>query len=147
VTKENIDSLLKAAAVTEEFDLLSVDVDQNTYYIWEGMAHYRPRVVVVEYNATFPPQHDWKVAYAADKVWDGSNYFGASLKAFERLGARMGYRLVGCETAGANAFFVREDCVGKKFCAPFTAENHFEPPRYFLTRRCGHPPGFGRRAE
>jgi hypothetical protein len=64
---------------------------------------------------------------------------GANLKAYERLGAELGYALVGCELSGINAFFVRRDLLGDKFAEPFTAENHFEPSRYFLLRRDGHP--------
>jgi hypothetical protein len=30
-----------------------------------------------------------------------------------------------------NAFFVRMDLAAGLFCDPFTAENHYEPPRYF----------------
>jgi hypothetical protein len=41
------------------------------------------------------------------------------------------------------AFFVREDLVGDKFCAPFTAENHYEPPRYDLAGSFGHRSGHG----
>jgi hypothetical protein len=52
---------------------------------------------------------------------------------------KLGYALVGCELCGTNAFFVRTDLVGEHFCAPFTAENHYEPPRYWLARRDGHP--------
>ena len=48
-------------------------------------------------------------------------------------------KLVGCCVAGINAFFVREDLVGDLFCTPFTAENHYEPPRYYLgSRAAGH---------
>lgn len=32
-----------------------------------------------------------------------------ALLALERLGARKGYRLVGCDTMGVNAFFLRSD--------------------------------------
>jgi hypothetical protein len=36
-------------------------------------------------------------------------YFGASLAALDRLGRQKGYRLVGSNSAGNNAFFVREE--------------------------------------
>jgi hypothetical protein len=72
------------------------------------------------------------------KAWDGTNNFGASLKAFEVLGSELGYSLVGCEFLGANAFFVRTELLGDHFCAPFTAANHYEPPRYSLLHRRGH---------
>lgn len=138
VTRENATSLLRQLRVPAQFDLLSLDVDQNTYYAWEGLMQFRPRVVVVEYNAVIPPGLDWKSHYAPDRVWDGSHNFGASLKAFELLGRQLGYYLVGCDFIGVNAFFVRADLVGDSFAAPFTAENHYEPPRYAFLHRRGH---------
>lgn len=139
VTKENITGLLQEMGVSGEFALLSLDIDRNTYHVWEGLKGFRPAVVVVEYNASFPPDVNWVVSYDADKTWDGTINFGASLKAFELLGRKLGYCLVGCDFAGVNAFFVREDLVGEKFAAPYTAENHYEPPRYYLANRNAHP--------
>jgi hypothetical protein len=138
VTRENIAGLFAELGVPKEFDLLSLDIDQNTYYAWESLGDYRPRVVVVEYNASLPADVEWKVHYDAKRMWDGSHNFGASLKAFETLGRRLGYSLVGCEFIGSNAFFVRDDLLGDKFAAPFTAENHYEPPRFALLHRRGH---------
>lgn len=141
VTRENAPSLLERLGVPNEFDLLSLDIDQNTYYVWEALKSYRPRAVVVEYNAALPADLDWKVRYEARRVWDTSQNFGASLKAMELLGRGMGYSLVGCDIAGTNAFFVRNDLVGEAFAAPFTAENHYEPVRYALLHRRGHRRG------
>lgn len=132
VSRENINSLLQKLNVPKEFDLFSLDVDFNTYYIWEAMTAYRPRVVVVEYNAGLPADMDWKVRYNPNAVWDGSLNFGASLKALELLGRELGYSLVGCDFHGNNAFFVRDDLTGDQFAAPFTAENHYEPFRNAL---------------
>jgi hypothetical protein len=140
VTRENVGEILKQLQVSAEFDVLSIDIDQNTYAAWEGLASFRPRVVVVEYNAALPPDLDWKVRYEPQRAWDGTQNFGASLKAFELLGRKLGYSLVGCEFTGVNAFFVRDDLVAGKFAAPFTAENHHEPPRYALVQRRTHPP-------
>jgi len=140
ITAENIESLFEKGSVPEDFDLLSIDVDRNTYWAWKGINRYRPRVVVIEYNAIFPPGCRWVVGYAPDATWDGTSNFGASLTALELLGAAKGYKLVGCNLAGSNAFFVREDLVGQHFCGPFTAQNHYEPPRYYLAlRTAGHP--------
>jgi hypothetical protein len=136
VHRENIAELFQRLKVPREFDLLSLDIDQNTYYAWEGLRDYRPRAVVVEYNAALPADVDWKVAYDPQRRWDDTQNFGASLKAFELLGRQLGYSLVGCEFIGSNAFFVRNDLVGTHFAAPFTSENHHEPPRYpFSDRR------------
>ena len=139
VTRENVGGLFERLGMPVELDLLSLDIDQNTYYAWEGLSLYRPRVVVVEYNAALPADVDWKVNYDPGRLWDGTQNFGASLKALERLGARLGYHLVGCEIIGANAFFVRSDLTEGKFAEPYTAENHYEPQRYPLSHRRGHP--------
>lgn len=142
VTRENITERLTTLGVPAEIDLLSLDVDQNTYWIWEGMRGFRPRVMVVEYNATIPPNVSWKVQYDGKRTWDQTANFGASLKAFEELGAERGYSLVGCDWMGCNAFFVRNDLIGDHFAAPFTAEHHYQPPRYpAFTLRRGHRAG------
>jgi len=139
VTAENGDAVTRRRASSASPDLLSIDVDRNTYHIWKALRGWSPRVVAIEYNATFPPDMNWVVDYDASKSWNGTSYFGASLKALEMLGTELGYHLVGCDLAGVNAFFVRKDLCGDRFCAPFSAENHFEPIRYYLHGRVGHP--------
>lgn len=138
VTRENVTEVFADAGIPTEFDFLSLDIDQNTYYVWEGLATYRPRVVAIEYNATVPPYIDWKANYSPTRSWDGTQNYGASLKALELLGHQQGYRLVGCDFTGTNAFFVREDLVGDHFLAPYTAENHYEPSRYPLIHHRSH---------
>lgn len=142
VTAENIASLLEGLGVETEFDLLSLDIDRNTYFVWEALTAYKPRVVAIEYNAAFPPDVFWTVKYDAERVWNETMYQGASLKAMEQLGEKLGYRLVGCDLHGINAFFVRADLCGEQFAEPLTAENHFEPLRHWLIRRPGHTPCF-----
>jgi hypothetical protein len=65
-------------------------------------------------------------------MWDGTNRFGASLKTLERIGREKRLALIGCDFRGVNAFFVGETECGDKFLRPYTAEQHFEPPRYAL---------------
>jgi hypothetical protein len=144
ISAENIEDLFRQGNVPEEFDLLSIDIDRNDYYVWEKLTHYRPRVVVIEYNAGIPPAMSWKIPY--DPKAFGWNSFGngngASLKALEELGTSKGYRLVGCDLCGVNAFFIRDDLVGDHFAAPYTAENHHEPFRvmyfggFYPSSRC-----------
>ena len=142
VSPENIHGLLAELGVPQEIDLFSLDIDLNTYHIWAALTEFRPRVVVVEYNAGFPPTQSWIHPLSADGSWDYSQKFGASLKAFEQLGSRFGYSLVGCDVTGLNAFFVRRDLTQDLFAGPFTAENHYEPPRYALWHRFGHDAKF-----
>lgn len=138
ITAENIEDLFDELAVPESFDLLSIDIDGNDYWVWRAIEHYAPRVVVIEYNAGFGPSAEWVLRYDPDFTWDGTRNVGASLKSLELLGLEKGYRLVGCNLKGINAFFVRADLVKDQFLAPFTAENHYEPPRYHLWFSTGH---------
>ena len=142
VTVENADALIARLAGEGELDLLSIDIDFNDYWVWQAITTVRPRLLVIEYNATLPPHLRKTVPYAPEGGWTG-NYFGASLGALEALGRDKGYSLVGCSPSGVNAFFVRDDLVGDHFCAPFTAVNHYEPPRYGLVGPSGHNPGMG----
>jgi len=144
---ENVESRFAACGVPSEFDLLSVDVDGNDYWIWKAIEHFRPRVVVIEYNATFPPPVRWVMPYDPAARWTGNSNHSASLKSLELLGRAKGYSLVGCSFAGVNAFFVRNDLLGDLFEAPFTAEHHYEPPRFFLMHKAGHPRTFSESGE
>ena len=143
VTMENIERLFEQLAVPEEFDLLSIDIDRNDYWLWKAITRYRPRIVAIEYNASFKGTASCTVPYAPTAIWDGTNHYGASLKALEHLGRAKGYRLVGCNFTGVTAFFVRDDCAGDHFAAPYTSEHHYEPPRYFVRMPNGHRPNFG----
>jgi hypothetical protein len=140
ITAENIETLMSAAKLPAELDLLSIDIDRNDYYVWQKITNFRPRVVVIEYNAMFPPGVDWVIPYDAQSWWDQrTSYWGASLSALERLGRTKGYSLVACTLTGVNAFFVRDDLLGDKFSSPYTAEHHYEPSRMYLI---GYKPGF-----
>lgn len=139
VTQENIQTFFKENQVPNEFDLLSIDIDGNDYWVWQAISsNYSPRVVVIEYNAALGPSLEWIMKYNPKHHWDKTAYVGASLKSLELLGAKNGYCLVGCNLAGINAFFVRQDLVNDKFLLPFTSENHYEPMRNYLLRKTGH---------
>lgn len=143
VTIDNIDAVI-GKTYRGEIDLLSIDIDFNDYWIWQAIEAVHPRVVVIEYNASWPPPAALTVPYAPAAKWNGTNYFGASLAALATLGTRKGYELVGCNLTGVNAFFVRRDLVGDRFLYPGSVEQHYEPPRYFLApMHAGHPPGVG----
>lgn len=133
VTAENINALLSQAGFVGDLDLLSIDIDFSDYWVWKAIEVARPRVVVIEYNASLRPPLSLVVPYSPTSSWSGGNYFGASLEAFVRLAQGKGYRIVGCSFSGVNAFFVREDLCKDLFLEPATAEEHFEPARYFAT--------------
>ncbi|MBQ9480218.1 MAG: FkbM family methyltransferase, partial [Selenomonadaceae bacterium] len=144
ITKDNINELIAGGGMVGEIDLLSIDIDGNDYYIWKTINVVKPRAVIIEYNSKFPPNHAWKQAYNAQHTWSGSDWQGASLKAYELLGRELGYQLVGTNLNGVNAFFVRNDLAADHFIEPATAETLFNPTRYYSTPRyvSGHKAAF-----
>lgn len=138
VTAENVTGLVAEALCGRPVDLLSLDVDMNTSHLWRAL-DLPARACCIEYNASIPGPVPWELPYDPAARWDGTARFGASLKCLEGIGRSKGMSLVGCDIAGVNAFFVREDLVAGRFLAPFDAETHWEPPRYHLALRRGHP--------
>ncbi len=113
VTAENIQNLLQKYNVPKDFDLLSIDIDYNDYWVWKAIVDFHPRVLIIEYNSSISPNESKVVPYDPDAKWDGTNYFGASLLALKNLSLEKNYTLVGCDNNGINAFFCRSDLVSK----------------------------------
>jgi hypothetical protein len=109
VDRDNIAPALRAAGTPERFDLLSIDIDGNDYYVWEATASFSPSVVVIEYNASFGPRASRTIEYNPSHSWRKDRYYGASLMALADLGRRLGYALIGTDRRGINAFFIRRD--------------------------------------
>ena len=146
ITAPTIDKKIAGLTAGRDVDLLSIDLDGNDYYVLDAIRSISPRVIVAEYNSKFPADIPWIIEYNEGHRWDSTDYFGASLKSLETLLAARGYALVGCNILGTNAFFLRTDLANEtRFCAPFTAENHYEPSRYFLLPafHAGYPVNFG----
>jgi Methyltransferase FkbM domain len=125
VNAENIETLFAKYDVPEEFDLLSIDIDGNDYWVWKAISRYSPRVVIVEYNVFFQPETAKTIAYDASHVWDKEHhglYHGASLAAFDKLAREKGYALVHTEPYCPNALFVRRDLLPSDATLPSLAE-------------------------
>lgn len=140
VTAENIQSLFKKYDVPKTFDLLSIDIDYNDYWVWKSITDYSPNVVVIEYNSSIPPTESRVVPYDSDAVWDGTNYFGASLLALKNLGLKKGYTLVGCDGNGINAFFCKTNLISDFEIPEFF--DLYKPPQYgeiVNNKHIGHP--------
>jgi hypothetical protein len=113
ITRDNVDDLIQGNGFSGEVDLLSLDLDGVDYWVWERITCISPRVVVLEFNHLWGPTASVTVPYRDDFVAEftqyGSDYAGASLAAFVKLGRRKGYRLVGTNAIATNAFFLRDD--------------------------------------
>lgn len=111
ITRENINDLFLEHGVPDVFDVLSIDIDGNDLWVWEAL-QARPRIVVIEYNASFPPDVSLTVPYDPDRMWDGSNFYGASVLALCRLARRKGYNLYAYTKS--NLIFVERNLVSRR---------------------------------
>ena len=109
VTPANVNALLAEHGYAGDVDILSIDIDSYDYWVLEALTGTSPRILVLEYNALFGPER--RVTIPLDQPLDDTpkGYNGASLAALADLASRKGYRLVACEQAGVNAFFLRHD--------------------------------------
>lgn len=108
VTAENINLLLSKYNAPNNFDFLSIDVGYNDLYIWKAILD-RPKIVIIKYNPTHSPFQQKVVVYDSHAYWDGSDYFGASIKSIYKVGRQKGYSLVYAENEGYSLFFVLDE--------------------------------------
>lgn len=113
VTTRNIEALLTQGGVPSDFDILSIDIDGNDYWIWEAMKSHSPRVVVIEYNGSLDPASSLVQPYRPDLSWDRSDCFGASAGAICSLAVRKGYTPIYTDICGVNLFAIRNDLLGR----------------------------------
>lgn len=149
VQPDNIERLFAEAGVPEDFDLLSLDIDGNDYWVWRSLERYRPQVVVIEYNPYYEPPERWVMKFNPDHAWDGSTHYGASLESLCHLGKHKGYELLCCDRMGNNAFFVERTLYERFGIADNAPQVLFRPALYkvrFIGRNTfvtGHPYRFG----
>jgi hypothetical protein len=98
---QTLDALLSRTPIPSDFDLLSIDVDGTDWHLWRSLARYRPKLIVIEFNATIPNDIDYV------QPADPAVHHGNSLAALVRLGRDKGYELVG--VSDFNAFFVASE--------------------------------------
>jgi hypothetical protein len=116
VTMDNINEILLEHGISSYPGLLSIDIDGNDYWVWKAISVIDPVVVIVEYNSVFGLEHAITVPY--DPTFNRTEkhhsnlYWGASLRALMQVGKSKGYAFVGCNSAGNNAYFVRNDRLG-----------------------------------
>ena len=127
ITADNVAAVISDAGFDEQLDLLTIDLDGVDYWIWKALRHLRPRVVVTEVNP-FLGSERVTLAYDPEFVRPADIPFGStSLPAMAALADELGYRFVGTERFGINAFFVRADLVPDQLPLPTTAETLARP--------------------
>ena len=100
----SLDNVLSKTPIPQSFDLLSVDIDGNDYHIWKSLKKYNPKVVIIEFNPSFPNNIEF-IQPKNMRVKQGS-----SILSIVKLGKIKGYELVA--TTDINAIFVRKEYFG-----------------------------------
>lgn len=139
ISSKNINEIVQTLGIPKEIDFLSLDIDGNDYYVWEALSATTPRVIAIEYNGAYLPDRHF-LQKESENLWNGSNFFGASLFTLNELAKKKGYTLVCCDSSGANAFFVRNDVVGNKFEYAGEISVLWQKPRYYISHHGGHMP-------
>ena len=134
ITKDNINNTISEYIHDKQVDLLSIDIDGNDYWIWEAIDSIEPRVVILEYNASFynnsitiPYDINFNRTDFSNEPRDSHWYHGASLKALTKVSQKKGYKLVGTDSKGVNCFFIRDEIIKNYNIKTYEAEEVFKP--------------------
>ena len=111
VTKENINSVVKKLNVPKKIGLLSLDIDGVDYWVLKKLSVLEPSIIICEYNSLYGLNKSITVPYKTDfdrsKEHYSNLYYGASIQAFIELMKSKQYFLLGTNSAGNNAFFMK----------------------------------------
>ena len=137
IDRDNLEHLIRSNNIPAEIDFLSIDVDGNDYWFWRCLQCINPRVICIEYNSGIGSKYSWTIPYNKEferfSAHPSGFFAGASIKALESLGEKKGYRLVGCDTTGTNAFFLRND-LGNNQIPTLKASEAFRPHQNWIQR-------------
>ncbi len=116
VSAENINGLIEEAGFGGPLGILSIDIDGNDYWVWKAIKVVDPAIVICEYNPVLGDIRPVVVPYDPDFRRFDAHYsglhFGSSIAALKYLATEKGYRFLGTNSNGINAFFVKDDLAG-----------------------------------
>ena len=118
ITKENINSIITNSNINrKKIGILSIDIDGNDYWVWKEINVIDPLIVIVEYNSTFGFEKKISIPYNQDfersKAHHSNLYWGASIEALKFLAKQKGYKFLTTNSAGNNAYFIKENIFDK----------------------------------
>jgi hypothetical protein len=113
IDRDNINKIISDHGIKGDIGLLSIDIDGNDYWVWQAIEVISPAIAIVEYNSKFGKDKAVTIPYDPSFIRSKAHYSmlyaGASLTAIYNLAKIKGYSFVGCNSAGNNAFFIRQD--------------------------------------
>lgn len=113
ITPDNINELILKSGYSGDIGLLSIDIDGMDYWVFEKIDVVNPRIIVCEFNPMFGYKDEVTILPDNDftrfSAHYSGTYFGASVRAIQKLAKDKGYTYVGMCSNACNAFFVRND--------------------------------------
>ena len=112
VNQININNFIKGFNLPKEIGLLSLDIDGIDYWIWEKINVVEPIIFICEFNSILGDKKAISVPYYEKfnryKFHKSNLAFGASLEAFKFLAKKKGYKFIGTNSNGVNAYFIKD---------------------------------------
>jgi hypothetical protein len=114
----SLHSLLSQTPIPKDFDLLSIDVDGEDYYVWKHLEKYAPKLVIIEINLRDKPGirriHNTGAPIALGNARVNSPtslgmsvYTGTSITSMTELANKKGYSLLA--NVHCNALYIRRE--------------------------------------
>lgn len=136
ITANNINQLIEEEGIKGQIGLLHIDIDGNDYWVWKALEVVDPIIMIVEYNSKFGYEKAITIPYKEDFVWTKEHYsnlyFGASILSFCDLAEEKGYSFIGSNSAGNNAYFVKNEFL--KNLNPLTAKEGYVESKFRQSR-------------
>jgi hypothetical protein len=114
IDKDNIVGLLQKYGCPTFFELLSIDLDGNDFWVLDSiLKEFEPTLIVAEFNACFPQGTSQSIIYDPEFRWAGDDYFGFTLEAGRKLADKHGYQII-CQHADMNLFLLHKSKLKNK---------------------------------
>ena len=109
IYKDNLNDILLEKAKNHEIDFFSIDLDGNDYWVLDNLNFEKIKVVCLEYNNVLGNNVKKVMPYNANHEFTRNGCFGLSLCAAADLMVSKGFDLIGIDSSGVNAFFVKKE--------------------------------------
>ena len=143
IREDNIEEIFEENGVPTDLDFLIIDIDGNDYHIWKSIVRFQPKVVCIEFNASYTPDTEFVIDYDPEFAWKGDDYFGASIKSYNDLAREKGYALIHCNSKGDNLYFMKNEYLSLLDFEDFSPDYMYQLPTMGKYGRAvngkGHP--------
>ena len=113
ISQNNINTIIKKNNIPRKLGLLSLDIDGVDYWILKKLSVLDPSIIICEYNSLFGQKKAITVPYKNNYIRSNEHFsnlfYGASIRAFIDLLKKRNYFFIGTNSAGNNAFFVKQN--------------------------------------